>query len=706
AAQDEGAQLPANQAPADPATGPPVSYFDVPLPLDALISNQLQGRVERTLRNLPPEGPRPTLIFEFRPPADSAGEGSDFAGALALARYLSGDRLSNARTVAWLPRSVKGHAVLPVLACEQIIIHRDAEFGAAGNDEKGSVEQLIRRCYTEIADRRKTVPAAIALGLLDKELAVFKVKTPDGLRYELADSLAKLREQGQVTSEETLFQPGDEHLLSGAEMREMGFATHLAEDRRTLAAALDVPVASLEQHRVPDEGWRPLRIDLHGPVHKQVVNFLLRTIDDHVQRGDFNLLFFSIRSGGGDLEQSRRLAERLSSLGPDIHTVAYVDAEARGDAVLIATAADELLVKADAMLGGPGEKTLGRDELSLLKDPLAAIASQNQRDWSLPLALVDPQVQVFRFTRAVGGDVRYLSLEEFETLRDQDQWSRENQPLPTAGGITGQTAQQWGLATTVVRNFEEAKSLYQIEGELVPAKANWALALIEWLADPRIAGVLLFIGWFALMFEMSSPGVGLPGFISGLCFLLYFWSQFLHGTAGWLEVLLFVGGIVCLAVELFVLPGMGVFGIGGGMMIIASIVLASQTFVVPTNAYQLRQFPVSLLMVAAGMGGGLVAVVAIRRFLPDTPYFNRMMLRAPVGEERDERSRRESLVLWDHLRGKRGYTTTPLVPAGKVQFGDELVDVHSDGEFLPKGTPVVITAIAGNNIVVKRAPDA
>jgi membrane-bound ClpP family serine protease len=209
-----------------------------------------------------------------------------------------------------------------------------------------------------------------------------------------------------------------------------------------------------------------------------------------------------------------------------------------------------------------------------------------------------------------------------------------------------------------------------------------------------------------MIFEFSTPGIGVPGFIAALCFLLFFWSQYLHGTAGWLEILLFIGGVLCLAREIFVLPGMGIFGIGGGLMIIVSIVLASQTFVVPTNAYQMRQFPVSLMMVASGMAGGLAAVAAIRRFLPDTPYFNRMMLKPPVGEERDALSRRESLAYFEHLHGKRGQTATPLVPAGKALFGDELVDVRSDGEFLPKGTPVIVAEVTGSIVVVRRAPDA
>jgi membrane-bound ClpP family serine protease len=241
-----------------------------------------------------------------------------------------------------------------------------------------------------------------------------------------------------------------------------------------------------------------------------------------------------------------------------------------------------------------------------------------------------------------------------------------------------------------------------VDGDLSPARPNWVLTFVEWLADPRIASLLLFIGGFALLFELSTPGATAPGFIAVVCFLLFFWAKFLHGTADWLEILLFLGGLACLAVEVFALPGFGIFGFGGGLMIIASIVLASQTFVLPTNAYQLRQFPVSLLMMVAGMAGGIVSVIVIRRFLPDTPYFKRMLLAPPRADEREALSRREALVTLEHLANKRGLTVTPLVPAGKVQFGDELIDCISNGELIAKGTPVVVEEVAGSRVVVRK----
>ena len=98
--------------------------------------------------------------------------------------------------------------------------------------------------------------------------------------------------------------------------------------------------------------------------------------------------------------------------------------------------------------------------------------------------------------------------------------------------------------------------------------------------------------------------------MSMVCFLLFFWSQFLNGTAGWLEALLFIAGAFCLALEIFVMPGVGIFGFGGGALMLASLVLASQTFVLPSldNEYQLGKFQDSLFTV----GGALVGLVRRR----------------------------------------------------------------------------------------------
>ena len=51
--------------------------------------------------------------------------------------------------------------------------------------------------------------------------------------------------------------------------------------------------------------------------------------------------------------------------------------------------------------------------------------------------------------------------------------------------------------------------------------------------------------------------------------------------------------------------------------------------------------------------------------------------------------------------GDKGETITDLRPQGKVRFAGRIVDVHSEGEFLPTGINVEITAIEDNRVVVR-----
>jgi membrane-bound ClpP family serine protease len=175
----------------------------------------------------------------------------------------------------------------------------------------------------------------------------------------------------------------------------------------------------------------------------------------------------------------------------------------------------------------------------------------------------------------------------------------------------------------------------------------------------------------------------------------------LGGTAGWLEVLLFLAGLTCLALEVFVLPGFGLFGLAGGLLVIASLVLASQTFVLPRNDYQLHHLRNSLLMLTGAGVGMVLAAAAMRRYLPHTPVLNNMVLAPPSSEEVTRINEREALTRLEHLLGHRGIAFTPLVPGGKARIGDELVDVLTDGEFVDRGLPVEVVEVRGNRVVVR-----
>ncbi len=249
--------------------------------------------------------------------------------------------------------------------------------------------------------------------------------------------------------------------------------------------------------------------------------------------------------------------------------------------------------------------------------------------------------------------MEYFCDDELAEQPEPDKWQRGT--LITTPGIplrlSGMQAEECQLANHLVENFAQFKQYYGLENDPVLVEPGWADFLIQALASPGVAVLLLVIGGAALYVELHAPGMGVGGFVAAICFLLFFWSRYLGGTAGWLEVSLFVAGVSCLLLEIFVIPGFGIFGLGGGVLVLASLILASQTFVWPQNEYQFDQLERSLLTIlAAGMGLILVAYF-LRKRLPRSPLLGRMMLEPPAGEEAETIRRRESLVDFHELVG-------------------------------------------------------
>ncbi len=228
------------------------------------------------------------------------------------------------------------------------------------------------------------------------------------------------------------------------------------------------------------------------------------------------------------------------------------------------------------------------------------------------------------------------------------------------------------------------------------------LELVEAMSSPALAVLLLVIGFVGIYIELHAPGSGAGGFVAALAFLLFFWSNFLHGTAGWLEVLLFLGGMFCVLLEVLVIPGFGIFGLGGGAMILASLVLASQTFVLPRTESQMVELRHSLTIVATAMVIVVATSIALRRYLPQTPLFRKLLLSPTSEEDLVDLDHRESLADFSHLIGERGTATTNLMPSGKADFNGELIDVIADGMPIDRGTSVEVVKTRGNRVLVRR----
>ncbi len=676
---------------------------------DAHVKSAIQRAITQLKQSPAKDGRRPILILELVPARrqGSFGEGTDFERAVSLARYLTSPELAAVKTVAYIPRSIKGHGVLIALACEEIVMDPAAEIGEAGVDEddRRAAEPGVVSIYQQIAAARRTVPEAIALGMLDRDAEVLQVETDQGTEFVLRTDLEALKRNHTIVSEDVLVTKGTLGSFSGRQGREFGFVKLLASDSASLARGLGLPPEDVIEDQSLVGDWRPVMLELEGPITPRKVRQLQTLIGNETTDHRVNWIGLRIDSSGGDLENCLQLADTLAELDSnEVRTVAYVPVEASGGAALVALACDQLVMQPDAHVGGKGSVELDRSTLDAgtiaIRDSLADHADQS---WSLLAALVDPGLEVFSYQNTQTGDVRYFSKEQAKQMDDAKDW-RQGAKITTDGEplrLSSRKAEELGVAWHVVASLDELKQLYGFEHDPRTAKPNWALELVEALSSPALTVFLIAIGFVGIYIEFHSPGVGIGGFISAVAFMLFFWSKFLHGTAGWLEVLLFTGGMFCLLLELLVLPGFGVFGLGGGAMILASLVLASQTFILPQTESQLAELRTSLMTVAAATACIVVAALGLRRYLPESPLFRTLMLNPPADEELEDLDYRESIADFSHLVGQQGTAATNLMPAGKAEFDGQLVDVISDGLAIDRGQTVIVTKARGNRVLVR-----
>ena len=684
----------------EPDRGPtPAVAIAVRLPITGTRDTQVEAAILRQLERLrsnPRE--RGVLVLQFDASDEEGALASDFGRSLELARFLSDGRLAGIKTVAFLPEGVQGHAVLVALACEEIVMAPDAVLGPANADEP-NVDDAMRAAYRQVAARRKTVPTAVAVALVDPAAKVVRAATDDGEQFLEARELPALKEKAAVLDVEEL---GPVPLaITGRRGRELGIVRLLARTPADVARGLGLDDKSLAVDPSLEGGWKATQVVLAGPITAETISRARKSMEEAIAGGT-NFLCLRIDSPGGAPEQSLVLATWLAALDPArVRTVAYVPQEARGDAALVALACDECVVGPDAVLGGEGAADIDQRQA----DAVAVVwregvAKKRGRSWSLPVALIRPGMIVHRATQATTGRVEYFCDDELLPREDRESWKVGGNVGVGPLELTGRTAESLGLATHVVDGFDGLARTYGLPATVAVVEPGWADRLLDALASPGVAWLLLLIGGAGLYIELHTPGIGLGGFVSMVAFIVYFWSQHLHGTSGWLEVMLFLAGLFCLAAEIFVLPGFGVLGLGGGLLVIASLVLASQSFVLPSNAWQIRQLQWSLLGILAAAVGVAVFGVLLRRWLPRAPVLRNVLLEPPPADA--------DAVDSDHLEellGLEGTATTRLVPAGKARIGGRVHDVTSDGQLIEPGAAVRVVEVRGGRVLVKAILD-
>ncbi len=471
----------------------------------------------------------------------------------------------------------------------------------------------------------------------------------------------------------------------------------------------------------PRKYTRPVLIHFEGPITPLLEAYFERKLDTARDR-NADLVIVKINSPGGFLDASLNIAERLRHLDW-ARTVAFV---ARGDeaisgAAIAALGCDDIVMAPEARLGDAGAIFQDEDAYfryvpekirSVLARQVRDLAEAKGRPPALAEAMVDKDMVVFEVRDKASGEITFMAEHEIEGSDDPDNWEKIK-PVKEARKdyfltVNGTRAVELKLARATANDEAELRELYQWEGQVLELRSTAVDTTVTILNAPIVTGLILVIGLIALYVEFSAPGIGVGGLIAGLCFALFFWSRFLGGTAGMLELILFAAGIVFLAVELFVLPGFGVAGISGLLLILVSVVMAGQHFIVPSTGRELSVTVTSLKVIAASAVVFFVAAIAISHYFGSIPIIGWLALEPPAVQQEDAEAadgkgspRPGGAARFPVQTGDWGVAESPLRPAGRVRFGDEFVDVVTDGPFVDRGRQVRVIEISGNRVVVR-----
>ena len=210
--------------------------------------------------------------------------------------------------------------------------------------------------------------------------------------------------------------------------------------------------------------------------------------------------------------------------------------------------------------------------------------------------------------------------------------------------------------------------------------------------------MLMMLG--GLYFELQTPGVGLPGSMALIGAALFFAPHYVLGLAASWEIVLFGIGVLLIMAEIFVIPGFGVAGISGIVLVVGSL-LAALVGNVDLSFPPFAALQPAIATMAVTLVLFVVLIFSLGRFLPRSGRLNQLVLAPELGSVAGY----TSAATHSELEGQTGLALTSLRPSGTAEIDGERVDVITAGEFVEAGRAVRVVRVRGSRVEVRPLPE-
>lgn len=394
---------------------------------------------------------------------------------------------------------------------------------------------------------------------------------------------------------------------------------------------------------------------------------------------DADYIVIDMDTYGGALNNADDIRTRMLEYEKPVYVFINKDAASAG--ALISIACDSIYMAPGASIGaatvvngGTGEAAPDKYQ-SYMRGIMRSTAEANGRDPQIAEAMVDENIAIDSISEA--GEVITFSTSE---------------------------AIKYGYCEAQVSSIEELLTRAGVENyQLTTFETSTVDQIISFFLNPVISGLLILVIIGGLYFELQTPGVGFPILASFVALVLYLTPYYLNGLAANWEIAALFLGVALIALEVFVIPGFGIAGISGIILVAGSLML------VMLNNDNLDFFFVdfseitrALATILAGFFGGILLMFFGGVRLTDTKFFRRVALQ---GTQSSIEGYTSNFKVGSFL-GQEGEAYTILRPSGKIMIGDELLDAYTRGDYINRGERVIVVSDEGSSLRVKLARDA
>jgi membrane-bound serine protease (ClpP class) len=416
-------------------------------------------------------------------------------------------------------------------------------------------------------------------------------------------------------------------------------------------------------------------VPIEGTIDLVLSRYVDRALADADAAGASAVLFY-MDTFGGLVDAADRIRSAL--LHTELTTVVFIDPNAASAGALISMAADRIVMAPGSSIGAAtavdATGTYASEKIqSYMRSLMRSTAEAKGRDPRLAEAMVDERIEIPGLVE----EGVLLTLSAVEAL-------------------------QFGLAEAVLPTKDAVLAAMGVtDQEIVNHRTTTAERVLRFFGSPVMASLLMIMMLGGLYAEMRTPGIGVAGMIAAFGAAMFFAPHYLLGLVhGW-EVVLFFLGVLLILAEVFIIPGFGVAGISGLLMVVFSLgasLIGNIGFSFPDSG----EVTQAILTLAVTLVLLVVLMYSLGQYLPRLRTVNRLIL-AP---ELDAVSGYTSAVTADELVGRTGLALTALRPAGTAEFDGERVDVVSQGTFVAAGEVVQVVNVRGSRVEVRPARTA